>query len=884
MGYLVEKYTAAYFLKKDENGAAVPYGVEGIEAFQQGQLRGHDSEILEHVNFRDASVLEFGFGRGESIKYAWEHGAGGYVGVDFSEPACRIAGEFLSKYAIEGPRIVCSDALEFLRDYTTNPETAGKKFDVVMMLDFVEHVPRSELAELLRLLRGCLHDTSVVVVNTPDFLFDNDVISEGLNELGRDSSDFIDETRGMHCNRYTLDSLRRFFLALGYAAVSRGHYFVPAVAEDMDFWQGQRSYAGAWAAAQARGCRLQGAFPRETFEITHQVKEKAELHTFADGNLAGLSIYVTKSYLEYYGGGNYDSFLSGFIARQELAGKAVFDLGSFVGVNSLQLARLVGPTGRVCAFEPNPFNADRLRMNLSENPDLEARVRVFPLALSNEQGTVRFNLHRNVDAGVSSASYLQGARTTLSEETLVELGFQEMDVMTCTLDEFVRRTGIKPALLKIDIEGSEHLALLGAMATMKEAAPALMVELHSTYCAVMVLNTLDTLGYSSELLHIEEDGRCYIGASRSTGKLEDSRRRELEGVALQANVFRHELDRVRMQQDVQARQAALRDQETTAKFASLSDEIERLKAEADLQQQEKVRLDAEVARLGGEAAQLSAEASRLEAERARLEGERARLEGERARLESERVRLDEEQQVERLRLQAEASHLQAMLTAVSTERDQLAQEKSGLTTRLLEEQAATVAVNGELQVEKAIRAALEQQLQLERSAGAELARQLEQERAAASAQLEQERASGVTLGRKLEEERSVRAKLATQLEEERATGVRLAGQLEEERATAVQLAGQLQEERSAGARLAGQLKEERAAASKLAGQLKDERSARANLEQQLEKERAEATAVARQLEQERSSAAGLAADLERIRNYPLIRAGRTVRRAFLSKK
>ena len=615
MGHLIEKYTDAYFLKRDEQGAVVPYGVEGIEAFEQGALREHDREILNHVDFRGASVLEFGFGRGESIKYGCDNGATAYVGVDFSESACRIAGDFLRKFSIEGPRIVCSDALEFLRTHVASGAAETLKFDLVLMLDFVEHVPRAELAEMLRLLKACVRDTSVIVVNTPDFLFDNDVIEEGLNELGRDSSDGIDETRGMHCNRYTLESLRRFFLALGYTAVSRGHYFVPAAPQHQDAWAGVRSYAGAWAEAQARGCRLLGSFPRESFELAYEPKEKPDLHTFTEGNLAGLSIYVTRSYLEYYGGGNYDNFLAGFIARQDLAGGTVFDLGAFVGVNSLQFARLVGPQGHVCAFEPNPLNADRLRLNLSENPDLEGRIRLFPLALSNEQGTVRFNVHSNVDAGISSASYMLGAHTTLPEETLSGLGFSAVEVSTCTLDEFVRHTGLVPRLMKIDIEGSEHLALLGAMATMKEAAPAILVELHSIYCAVMVLQALDTLGYASELLHMEEDGRCYIGAARRAGTLDHGSRRELEAEALQAGVFRHELGRLRMQLEAQARQGEQRRQESDQQLAALRAEIEhsrsRLGAALTVCMGER---DALAARVGQLEAQLEEHAAQLESQ------------------------------------------------------------------------------------------------------------------------------------------------------------------------------------------------------------------------------------------------------------------------------
>jgi FkbM family methyltransferase len=521
MGHLVEKYTDAYFLRANEQGEILPYGVEGIESFIKGELREHDREILEHVKFAGANVLEFGFGRGETIKYAWEQGVRSYIGVDFSQAACRIAQEFLDKFSISGPEIVNSDAVEFVRGYSRKyQEGQQKSLDIVMMLDFIEHVPRVEVSEILALLRPCLSDTAVIVVNTPDFLFDNDVISEGLNEQGKDSSDFIEETQGMHCNRYTLESLRNFFAGLGYQAISRGHYFVLSTGDDND-WTGEGGYSQCWNEAYKRGCLLKNEWPRENFESAYQQVAKPELHKFKEGNLNGIALYSTNSYLEYYQNGNYDDFLTNYIAQHDLIGKVVFDLGSFVGANSLQFSRMVGTQGTVCAFEPNPFNRDRLRLNISENPDIGDRIRVFPFAVSDAPGTTNFRIHRDVDAGISSASFMDGAHTTLPEETLDTLGFTEVEVDVCTIDEFVERTGLVPCCMKIDIEGAEHLALFGAMKTLEAYHPILLIELHSIFCTAQVFNTLAKLGYAIELLHVEPDGRCFIGASSNPSLLQN---------------------------------------------------------------------------------------------------------------------------------------------------------------------------------------------------------------------------------------------------------------------------------------------------------------------------------------------------------------------------
>lgn len=513
MGYLVEKYNKAYFLRKDIEGNPLPYGVEGIENFLKGELREHDQDILSRVQFSGANVLEFGFGRGETIKYIWEQGAGSYIGVDFSEAACDIAEEFLQKFSIVGPKIVCSDAVRFIRKFAHDSSlNKYPAIDVVVMLDFVEHIPRSELKEVLKTLKPLLSPKAVVVINTPDFPFDNDVIAEGLNEKGKDSSDFVEETKGMHCNRYTLNSLKTFFSGLGYQPISRGHYFVLPTGNET-VWSGDQCYRTCWNAAITRGIPLLGSWIVENFELAYEVSEKAKLYQFREGNLNGMSLYVVPSYLEYYSDGDYDSFLIKFVAKYNLVGKTIFDLGAFVGVNSMQFARLVGSEGTVCAFEPNPYNLDRLKLNISENAELSDSIKIFPFAVSNEKGNAKFNMHRNIDKGFSSASYLQGAYTTMSEQQLSELDFTDVSVEIVALDEFVHNSNFIPACIKIDVEGAEHLVLMGAINTLKQYHPILLIELHSILCAVASVKILIPLGYKIELLHLEPDGRCFVGAT-----------------------------------------------------------------------------------------------------------------------------------------------------------------------------------------------------------------------------------------------------------------------------------------------------------------------------------------------------------------------------------
>jgi len=222
MGHVREKYTTEYYLHRDHEGNPVGYGADGLDDFHQGQVRAVDLDILERIDFRGRRVLDVGCGRGEAVKYAAEHGAVEVHGVDFSEAAIEIAREYIGGAGV-AVDLHCADALDLVRSWSR--ETRRAPFDVVMMLDCVEHIPRSELSSLLEALLPLMSRRGILVVNTPAFGADNDVLLEGLKEEARDSSDDFEATAGMHCNRYTCRSLKVYLRRRGFAAISH-HLFV----------------------------------------------------------------------------------------------------------------------------------------------------------------------------------------------------------------------------------------------------------------------------------------------------------------------------------------------------------------------------------------------------------------------------------------------------------------------------------------------------------------------------------------------------------------------------------------------------------------------------------------------------------------------------------
>jgi 2-polyprenyl-3-methyl-5-hydroxy-6-metoxy-1,4-benzoquinol methylase len=218
VGYLREKYTRAYYLHRDQEGRPFAHGVDGIAEFLAGGIRAIDRDVLERVCFSGLRVLDIGCGRGEAIKYVMEHGAASAVGIDFSPDAIQIAQEFLRQRGVRA-ELLCIDALEYAKQVR---DRGSESFDVVLMFDCVEHIPRSELTELLVALRPALSPRALLLVSTPAFARDCDVLSDGLKEL--DHSDMQEGTEGMHCNRYTKRSLKRYLARFGFAAVSH-HVF-----------------------------------------------------------------------------------------------------------------------------------------------------------------------------------------------------------------------------------------------------------------------------------------------------------------------------------------------------------------------------------------------------------------------------------------------------------------------------------------------------------------------------------------------------------------------------------------------------------------------------------------------------------------------------------
>lgn len=142
-------------------------------------------------------------------------------------------------------------------------------------------------------------------------------------------------------------------------------------------------------------------------------------------------------------------------------GCLVIDVGANVGFFSLRFARWVGESGEVIAIEPEVRNYDRLISALGRANVLN-RVHVLKAVAAAAPGTMLLEINP-----------LHPADHKLSRDG------SGLPVSAVTLDELVQdKRHLRPALVKIDVQGAEMLVLTGASGILKLAAPALFIELH----------------------------------------------------------------------------------------------------------------------------------------------------------------------------------------------------------------------------------------------------------------------------------------------------------------------------------------------------------------------------------------------------------------------
>jgi FkbM family methyltransferase len=148
----------------------------------------------------------------------------------------------------------------------------------------------------------------------------------------------------------------------------------------------------------------------------------------------------------------YDALQIMFLAEHVKPGMICLDVGGFYGQDALIMAALCGGAGAVFTFEPDPHARRMLQANIALNPGVRAPV-IEPSAVWDEVGEATL-----YSRGGNANSALVGSAVGGGGECALEA----FTVATTTLDAWRRDRGLRPDVVKLDIEGAEIAALASA--------------------------------------------------------------------------------------------------------------------------------------------------------------------------------------------------------------------------------------------------------------------------------------------------------------------------------------------------------------------------------------------------------------------------------------
>jgi FkbM family methyltransferase len=193
-------------------------------------------------------------------------------------------------------------------------------------------------------------------------------------------------------------------------------------------------------------------------------------------------MYVGRS-LEVYGEWTEDEVA--VLCQALRPGDHVVDVGANVGTHTVPLARKVGPSGSVLAFEPQPRVFELLAANVAMN-GLD-NVRLHNVACAAAPGSLKLpdiDYGRPGNFGGVDLRAMHEASTRTAR--VIDIPLVRLDD-ACDLDRL--------RLLKIDVEGMETEVLGGAQRTIGRCRPLLYVENEHPESSPALLGALFDLEY-----------------------------------------------------------------------------------------------------------------------------------------------------------------------------------------------------------------------------------------------------------------------------------------------------------------------------------------------------------------------------------------------------
>ncbi len=175
---------------------------------------------------------------------------------------------------------------------------------------------------------------------------------------------------------------------------------------------------------------------------------------------------------------NYERNVTAVLASLVEPGFVVVECGANQGFHTLSMASMVGPAGRILAFEPDPRNLTVLRDNIRSHY-LDPVVTVIAKAACHENGPLSFYPAKSggqssvfplwTDVGPWASCYFPDQD-------------QQIEAEGATIASVLSEHGLTPDLVRLDVEGAEPMALAGMWGLLKKIPNIIVVFEYNPWC------------------------------------------------------------------------------------------------------------------------------------------------------------------------------------------------------------------------------------------------------------------------------------------------------------------------------------------------------------------------------------------------------------------
>jgi FkbM family methyltransferase len=211
-------------------------------------------------------------------------------------------------------------------------------------------------------------------------------------------------------------------------------------------------------------------------------------------DLIGISIQHNKTWESHL----YD-FYSKILTKDDIC----IDAGANLGFHTIQFGKL---SKKVYAFEPQSLIFNQLCSNILFN-DLDNIITPYRLAIGDKKD-IKQMWDIEHEGWVGNGSYNWGGRGIEHKDAAFTSDeVREHDqIEVIPLDSL----NINPDLIKIDIQGYEYYAFLGASKTLNKNKPIILLENGKTEIDKKVLNFLKDMGYENYRYNIGNNEDCIL--------------------------------------------------------------------------------------------------------------------------------------------------------------------------------------------------------------------------------------------------------------------------------------------------------------------------------------------------------------------------------------